>query len=60
MTTVKKTVKKITITSTAWQSKEEIHNLLAEALWDGSISYEIEDFDWTIEDTGEEYKEEEY
>tara|TARA_R100000458_G_C8159715_1_gene164280 strand:- start:102 stop:281 length:180 start_codon:yes stop_codon:yes gene_type:complete len=59
MTKIKKTVKKITITATAWQSKEEIHKLLSEALWDGSVSYEIEDFDWTIEDTGEEYKEEE-
>ena len=54
-----KTIKKITITSTSWQSKEEIHKLLSKALWDGNISYEIEDFDWTIEDTGEEYKEEE-
>ncbi len=52
-----KTIKKITITGKTWQSKEEIHNLLVESLWDGSISYEIEDFDWTIEDTGEEYKE---
>ena len=52
------TIKKITIIGTTWQSEKEINKILEKHLWDGSISYEIEDLDWTIEDTGKEYKEE--
>ena len=42
-------MKKITITATSEFSTEEINKILEKHLWDGSISYELDDIDWTIE-----------
>tara|TARA_R100001463_G_scaffold217_7_gene1044 strand:+ start:141 stop:317 length:177 start_codon:yes stop_codon:yes gene_type:complete len=48
-------VKKVTITAISSFSIEKINKILEKHLWDGSISYELDDINWTIEKTSESY-----
>tara|TARA_X000001382_G_C3158563_1_gene175464 strand:- start:516 stop:692 length:177 start_codon:yes stop_codon:yes gene_type:complete len=48
-------VTKVTITAISSFSIEKINKILEKHLWDGSISYELDDINWTIEKTSESY-----